>query len=74
MENQHRRIVGYRDLSELEIDLMNQVKELGKDMGNLVELLQCESTLDQRWISIGKTQLQQGLMALTRAIAQPTTF
>lgn len=74
MENQHRKIVGYRELSELEIDLMNQVKELGKDMGNLVELLQHESTLDQRWISIGKTQLQQGLMALTRAIAQPTTF
>lgn len=74
MENQHRKIVGYRELSEREIDLMNQVKELGKDMGNLVELLQHESTLDQRWISIGKTQLQQGLMALTRAIAQPTTF
>lgn len=31
-------------------------------------------TLDQRWISIGATQLQQGFMAVIRGIAQPTTF
>lgn len=74
MENQHRKIAGYRELSEREIDLMNYVKELGEDLGRLVEHLQQESTIDHRWISIGKTQLQQGLMALTRAIAQPTTF
>ena len=31
-------------------------------------------SLDQRWISIGATQLQQGFMAVIRGIAQPTTF
>lgn len=31
-------------------------------------------SLDQRWISIGATHLQEGLMALTRGVAQPTTF
>ena len=30
--------------------------------------------LDQRWVSIGATQLQQGFMAVIRGIAQPTTF
>ena len=30
--------------------------------------------LDQRWISIGATQLQQGFMAVIRGIAQPSTF
>lgn len=30
--------------------------------------------LDQRWISIGATDLQRGFMAVTRGIAQPTTF
>lgn len=29
MENQHRRITGYRELSQEEIDLMNEVKALG---------------------------------------------
>ncbi len=27
-----------------------------------------------RWAAIGTTHIQEGLMALTRAVAQPTTF
>ncbi|WP_431509762.1 DUF7681 family protein [Variovorax sp. DAIF25] len=30
--------------------------------------------IDQRWVSIGATQLQQGFMAVIRGIAQPSTF
>jgi hypothetical protein len=30
--------------------------------------------LDQRWVSIGATDLQRGFMAVIRGIAQPTTF
>lgn len=29
MDNQHRKITGYRDLNQTEIDLMNKVKALG---------------------------------------------
>jgi hypothetical protein len=29
MDNQHRQIKGYRDLSQAEIDLMNEIKALG---------------------------------------------
>jgi len=29
MENQHRKITGYRELDQVEIDLMNEVKALG---------------------------------------------
>ena len=36
--------------------------------------LRAQDGLDQRWVSIGATELQQGLMALTRAIAKPTFF
>lgn len=31
-------------------------------------------SLDQRWVSIGATDLQRGFMAVIRGIAQPTTF
>ena len=31
-------------------------------------------SIDQRWVSIGATQLQQGFMAVIRGIAQPSTF
>jgi hypothetical protein len=74
MENQHRQIKGYRELSQAEIDLMNKIKSKGAELGELVAELRASDRLDQRWISIGATDLQTGLMALTRGVAQPTFF
>jgi len=74
MENQHRKIKGYRELSQEEIDLMNMIKEQGIDMGALITSLKSNDELDQRWVAIGATHLQQGLMALTRAVAKPDFF
>ena len=74
MENQHREIKGYRELNEGEIALMNKVKTKGAELGDLIAELRATSGLDSRWISIGATDFQTGLMALTRAIAQPTFF
>lgn len=74
MDNQHRKIVGYRELTQEEINLMNEIKEKGKELGELVAKLRASSELDQRWISIGATDLQTGLMALTRGVACPTFF
>ena len=74
MENQHRQIKGYRELNQVEIDLMNAIKTQGEIIGRLVENMRVDPTLDQRWVSIGATDLQTGLMALTRAVAKPTFF
>lgn len=74
MDNQHKKIAGYRDLNEEEIALMNEVKAKGAELGTLVEKLRSSQSTDQRWVSIGATDLQTGLMALTRSIAQQTTF
>lgn len=74
MENQHRKISGYRELSQAEIDLMNEIKTKGVELGELVVKLQSIEGLDQRWVSIGATDFQTGLMALVRAVAQPGTF
>ena len=37
MENQHRSIKGYRELSQEEIELMNSTKELGAELESLIE-------------------------------------
>lgn len=74
MDNQHRQIKGYRELSQEEIDLMNEIKTRGADLGELIEKLRAAEGLDQRWVSIGATDLQTGLMALTRSVAKPTFF
>lgn len=74
MENQHRQIKGYRELSEAEIAAMNEIKTKGAELGELVAKLKATEGLDQRWVSIGATDFQTGLMALTRAVAKPTFF
>ncbi|MHB1403893.1 MAG: Acb2/Tad1 domain-containing protein [Thiobacillus sp.] len=103
MENQHRKIAGYRELSKAEVDLMNRIEAKGAEMltlqSELVTLLkqnelarvnavdQAETSdqaaieqfeLDRfklaepfRWASIGKTDIQTGVMAMVRAVAQP---
>jgi response regulator of citrate/malate metabolism len=74
LDNQHQKIKGYRDLSQEEIDLMNAVKAKGNEMGDLIKELQALETTDKRWVAIGQTNLQQGIMALVRAIAKPESF
>lgn len=74
MDNQHKQIKGYRDLSQSEIDAMNAVKAEATRIGFLIEELESNDMLDQRWVSIAKEDLQKGFMAAVRSIAQPTTF
>ena len=103
MENQHRKIKGYRELSQVEIDLMNRIKAKGAELlelqAELADMLKLQevskvSAMDEaldndssrdaktefnrfhaaeplRWAAIGKTDIQTGIMALVRAVAQP---
>ena len=96
MENQHRKITGYRELSQEEIDLMNHIKAKGAEMLKLQaelvthiktsrqacvmarvavldqdELDRMDAAEPERWAAIGKTDIQTGIMALVRAVAQP---
>lgn len=82
------KITGYRQLSEEEAALMNEGKALAESCGQFISKLRThqdsnrytsnsaliDPALDQRWISIGATDIQKGFMALIRGIAQPTTF
>ena len=74
MENQHKKIKGYRDLEQWEIDDMNEVKSLGEQVGNFIDSLETRAEIDKRWLAIGKTDLQKGFMAIVRSIAKPGSF
>lgn len=79
-------IKGYRQLSTEEQALINEGKQIAEGVGAYIAKLRgfadskggtcCGSDLhlDQRWVSIGATDLQRGFMAVIRGIAQPTTF
>jgi hypothetical protein len=71
------KITGYRQLGEAEVALMNEGKlrhhpqgtPPGPDASGLLPI-----ALDQRWVSMGASDLQVGFMKLIRAIAKPATF
>lgn len=87
MDNQHRKISGYRDLTQDEVDLMNEAKALEakclafqkKVMRYLAEqekqggdeVRRQQEAFAHRWAQIGKTDIERGFMALVRAVAQP---
>ena len=68
------KIAGYRELSKTEVANINAIKEHGKRLGDLVDVMRENPEMDQRWVAIGATDLQKGLMALTRAVAKPEGF
>lgn len=95
MENQHRKIKGYRELTEDEIALMNMIKAEGEDLRQMLQtvqthldwqlsdakntndedtLIRIRDTQPSRWLAIARTHFQEGLMAATRAVAQPESF
>lgn len=100
MENQHRHIKGYRELSQEEINLMNEIKAKGAELEELCAKVKRHITAQHQaakqdnpegitenpeldrllradpatWENWARGNFQSGLMYLTRAVAQPTTF
>jgi hypothetical protein len=89
-------IKGYRSLTQTEVDLMNEIKQKGIELQELILLVQnhiiaqqnkadaspygaeewerLDAAQPERWMAIGRTHFQEGLMALTRSVAQPGFF
>jgi len=89
MENQHKKIKGYRDLSQAEVDLMNRIKDhaektatLLKEVSDMRDSEQSELApiLPERYqeskrcLALAKTNLQTGQMWFVRAVALPKSF
>lgn len=114
MDNQHRKIKGYRELTQEEVDLMNRIKAKGAELLALQKELSGRLDTDlevkhhaardsvigaeyngvpytamtggtdecheyrrfieaepHKWAAIGKTDIETGIMALVRSVAQP---
>lgn len=68
------KIIGYRELSDIEVELINLLKRESESTRTIIEQMRKNSDIDYRWVSIAETHMQQGYMALVRAIAQPESF
>lgn len=72
MDNQHKQISGYRDLTQDEIDNINDIKDLERDLGDLWRRLTQEGEeTDRRWANVARTHFEEGFSALVRSIAKP---
>lgn len=74
MDNQHRLIKGYLELSPAEVALMNELKEQGANLAEALDAIGQIPEVDQRALAIARTELQTGFMWLIRAIARPQGF
>ena len=88
MDNQHKQIKGYRDLSQEEINLMNKIKALAEQVGELVDEIIDKTDREYfddnndygdcneacKWAQRARTDLQLGFMMLVRAVAKPQSF
>lgn len=77
MDNQHKKIAGYRDLTQAEIDLMNEIKAAEENVASLFQRVADLAKQDGdngagRWASIARTDLETGFMFLLKAVARPS--
>lgn len=77
MDNQHKLIKGYRDLTQEEINLINTFKEeeaaaLRKlDTYSRYDPNEGGIELNQRSLALARTKFQEAYMWLIRAVARP---
>lgn len=64
-------IKGYRKLTEEELTVINSIKSVENFVAEAVKSVAELDGIDQRFVSIAKTDLQKGFMALTRSVARP---
>lgn len=83
MSDEHKGlpVPGYTPQSEANVDLGRESKEIEELVLRQIDLLEAENNrwrgtsrkppFDPRWLAIARTQIEQGFMALNRAIFKP---
>lgn len=72
MDNQHKLIKGYRDLTQQDVDAVNSIKLAEQDIGQLFQQIKVDvPDVDQRCLALTKTGLQEAFHWFVRAVAKP---
>lgn len=71
MDNQHRLIKGYRDLSESDVALMNNFKAEEQGTMETLSTMEKNDAYNKRSLALARTKFQEAYMWLIRAVARP---
>lgn len=64
-------VAGYSAQSAAAIATVNENKAAEEALLRRLDAMRDDPQVDQRWLALGRTQIEQGFMALNRAIFKP---
>lgn len=64
-------VSGYRPQKEAAVALVNLNKDAEERVLRILDSLAARDDVDKRWLAIGRTAIENGFMAVNRAIFQP---
>lgn len=63
---------GYKEQSEANVKLVNQAKVAEEHTLRMLDALTQHPDYDKRWLNVARTHIEQGFMAMNRAIFKPS--
>lgn len=64
-------VAGYTEQSDLRVATVNAMKQAEEGILRALDILAEKSDIDKRWLSIGRTHIEQGFMAVNRSVFRP---
>lgn len=69
--NEGLPVKGYQPQSDAKIELVNINKEVEENVLRILDNMSTVTEIDQRWLAIGRTKIEEGFMAINRAVFRP---
>ncbi len=64
-------VSGYRSQSPQAVAMVNRMKSTEERVLRVLDGMKKEPEIDQRWLAIGRTHLEQAFMAINRSVFRP---
>ena len=71
MEHNPLPVHGYTSQPQVKVDLDNENKRMEELCLRMLDAYKQDPSIDQRWLAIGRTQMEQAWMAVNRSVFQP---
>ncbi len=63
---------GYKPQDQSAVNSVNNNKIREEELLRALDVLKTRDDIDQRWLAIGRTHIEEGFMAINRSIFKPT--
>jgi hypothetical protein len=70
-EHQGLPVAGYRPQTGGAVASVKVNKQIEERVLRRLDELKADASIDQRWLAIGRTAIEQGFMAINRAVFKP---